>query len=87
MTRPNPPVPALYIFDLDGTLVDSFQDIADAVNGTLAALGSPTLPQEVIKRHVGHGARWLLARCGQGPVPAAVHGGFDEPHPPLRRRL
>jgi len=48
------------LFDLDGTLVDSFQDIADAVNYVLAELGKPSLSLDQVRRHVGHGLRETL---------------------------
>lgn len=57
--------PSLYIFDLDGTLIDSFADIAFAVNQTLTQMSLPTLTHHQIKAHVGLGARWLLRQCLQ----------------------
>jgi phosphoglycolate phosphatase-like HAD superfamily hydrolase len=36
------------VFDLDGTLVDSGEDIARSVNELLSNLGRPTLPHERI---------------------------------------
>jgi HAD superfamily hydrolase (TIGR01509 family) len=49
------------VFDLDGTLVDSFGAIAGSVNTARAALGLPPLPESEITRHVGRGLRQLLA--------------------------
>lgn len=43
------------VFDLDGTLVDSIGDIANAANRMLADIGVDPLPQDVIKRFVGKG--------------------------------
>lgn len=51
---------ALYIFDLDGTLVDSLKDLACAVNRVLEVMGCPQLPEQQIHGYVGQGARWLL---------------------------
>jgi len=53
----------LVVFDLDGTLADTFEDIARATNHVLTAFGCPTLPAEVIKTYVGRGARNLMARA------------------------
>lgn len=53
----------LFIFDLDGTLIDSTRDIANAVNFTLHHLGEPTLTEEVIGSHVGDGVLNLLREC------------------------
>ncbi len=53
----------LFIFDLDGTLIDSTRDIASAVNHTLAYLGEPVLPEAVISDNVGDGVLELLRGC------------------------
>ena len=49
-----------YFFDLDGTLIDSSKDIAQATNYTLKQLGFPPLPEEEIIKHVGYGGKKLL---------------------------
>jgi phosphoglycolate phosphatase len=51
----------LLIFDLDGTLIDSAEDISSALNKTLEFYGKPTLPHEVVVAHIGDGLRKLLA--------------------------
>ncbi|NLD61923.1 HAD-IA family hydrolase [Candidatus Sumerlaeota bacterium] len=48
-------------FDLDGTLVDAFSDIAAAGNAMLSSLGRPTISSEEVKSHVGRGAHYLAA--------------------------
>jgi phosphoglycolate phosphatase len=53
----------LIVFDLDGTLVDSKRDIAEAANETLLRCGAPALPEAAIGRMVGDGAPVLLARA------------------------
>ncbi len=53
----------LIVFDLDGTLVDSRQDIADSANLTLVAFGAQSLPDAAIGRMVGDGAPTLVARA------------------------
>lgn len=53
----------LAIFDLDGTLVDSVEDLAASVNHALHALGLPPRTIDEIRRFVGEGARVLLARA------------------------
>ncbi|MDO4574076.1 MAG: HAD family hydrolase [Planctomycetia bacterium] len=50
------------IFDLDGTLLNSLEDIADASNAALAANGFPTHPVEQYKYFVGDGVRTLVQR-------------------------
>jgi phosphoglycolate phosphatase len=51
------------LFDLDGTLVDSFDDIAASVNHALATVGRPTFPAATIKGWVGEGIHVLLRRA------------------------
>jgi phosphoglycolate phosphatase len=56
-------MPHVVVFDLDGTLVDAFRDIATAVNRPLAARGFPTHSLETIRGMVGDGAGKLLERA------------------------
>ena len=55
-------MPALFVFDLDGTLVDSSQDLADAGNAVLAIYGRPALSSEQVVAMVGDGAGELVRR-------------------------
>ena len=48
-------------FDLDGTLIDSKADLCATVNHARRDLGLAELPQDEVIRHVGRGARHLLA--------------------------
>jgi phosphoglycolate phosphatase len=60
-----PPVARLYdhfIFDLDGTLVDSRVDLAAAVNHVLRAFQLPILPLTTVTGYIGEGARVLVQR-------------------------
>jgi phosphoglycolate phosphatase len=52
----------LLIFDLDGTLVDTRRDLANAVNYALQQLGKEELEVGTITRYVGDGVRKLLER-------------------------
>jgi len=45
-----------YILDLDGTLVDSIDDLGVAINNALSELGYPTYTKEMIKTFVGNGS-------------------------------
>ncbi len=53
----------LVVFDLDGTLVDSSTDLANAVNALLAELGVNRLPDPDIVAMVGEGAAVLVRRA------------------------
>jgi phosphoglycolate phosphatase len=52
----------LVVFDLDGTLVDSSHDLADAGNALLRSYGAPALPPADVVAMVGDGARELVRR-------------------------
>jgi phosphoglycolate phosphatase len=53
----------LMIFDFDGTLVQSGEDIANSVNYTLGTLNLPTLDNEVILTFIGDGVLKLIERA------------------------
>jgi phosphoglycolate phosphatase len=57
------PRPRGVIFDLDGTLADSLQDIASAMNRTLEARGFPQHPVSAYRTFVGEGVRKLVERA------------------------
>ena len=50
----------LFIFDLDGTLVDAYQAIADTFNFTMRKLKLPAQKEHVIHRAVGRGDTYIL---------------------------
>ncbi|HZD95625.1 MAG TPA: HAD-IA family hydrolase [Candidatus Sulfotelmatobacter sp.] len=66
MIRKNRAIPGhtakLLIFDLDGTLIDSRQDLANSVNAMLRHFHRPELPEEVIASYIGNGAPMLVRR-------------------------
>jgi phosphoglycolate phosphatase len=53
----------LIVFDLDGTLIDSRRDLADAANALLVELGAAPLAEEAIGGMVGEGAAALVRRA------------------------
>ena len=58
------------LFDLDGTLLDTLGDLADAVNAALAKHGFPLRTEDEVRSFVGNGIGKLIAR--------AVPAGTDE---------
>ncbi len=70
----------LFVFDLDGTLVDSLRDLADSANELLTQSGAAPLPADDIGRMVGEGAATLVAR-------AFAASGVEEPIDALARFL
>jgi phosphoglycolate phosphatase len=51
----------VFVFDLDGTLIDSKMDLVRSVNAMLRRTGREELPTELIASYVGHGAPQLIA--------------------------
>lgn len=78
MTRPTSERP-LVVFDFDGTLADTWRDLAAALNRTLGDEGLPEVTGPEVKFWVGHGVLPLLSRA----VPGASAGRLEE----LRRRF
>lgn len=60
-----------YIFDLDGTLLDTLDDLAASVNYALRTHGMPAHSTDDVRRFVGNGVRKLMER--------AVPDGADNP--------
>lgn len=56
----------LFVFDFDGTLVDTRLDIADSVNRVLKDLALRTLSHEQIFTFIGRGAKHLIACALEG---------------------
>ena len=59
----------LALFDMDGTVLDTLQDLTDATNAALAKNGFPTHTAEAVRDFVGNGALRLI----QGAVPAGTN--------------
>ncbi len=68
----------LLIFDLDGTLVDSKEDLARAVNAARAHLHLPPIDDQLIYSYVGNGAPVLMRRAlGPDAAEADVQRALD----------
>lgn len=52
-----------YIFDLDGTLLNTLDDLASATNYALRCYGMPEHTRDDIRRFVGNGVRLLMIRA------------------------
>ncbi len=62
---------SIAIFDLDGTLLDTLDDLHGAVNHALAGAGLPLRTRDEVRRFVGNGVELLMRR--------AVPAGTAEP--------
>ena len=51
------------LFDLDGTLLDTLDDLGDSINRALVTLGCPTHGRESFRYFVGEGVRMLVERA------------------------
>jgi phosphoglycolate phosphatase len=67
----------LLIFDLDGTLIDSLPDLADATNQMRGRFGLAPLGPEEVRRLIGQGARSLVERALPGLSPGEVEEGLE----------
>ncbi|MFC1461201.1 HAD-IA family hydrolase [Verrucomicrobiota bacterium] len=70
----------LLIFDLDGTLIDSRQDLCTAINLMRNHYGLPPLSLDTVSGYVGDGIRKLVVRSFQGfetDIDEAVRLDFD----------
>ena len=72
----------IYIFDLDGTLLDTLQDLADSVNHALLQYGMPTHTTDDVRRFVGNGVRRLMELAvpdgAKNPLFEAVFDSFRQ---------
>lgn len=60
-----------YIFDLDGTLLNTLDDLAASTNYALRSAGMPERTTDEVRRFVGNGVKKLMER--------AIPGGLDNP--------
>lgn len=72
--------PQAYLFDLDGTLIDSLADIAESVNRMLEARGHPRREEELFRQMVGDGMEKLVERAlpEQARDAATIRAGVEE---------
>lgn len=71
-----------YIFDLDGTLLDTLTDLTASVNAALRKYGMPEHSLDDIRNYVGNGVRLLMERAvpngAQNPQFDAAFAAFRE---------
>ena len=67
----------LFVFDLDGTLAETREDLAASVNYALERLGFPPRDFQEVTRFIGNGARVLLDRAlGPAASPEGIEKGL-----------
>lgn len=68
----------LVIFDMDGTILDTLDDLCDATNYTLAQMGCPKRSKEEVRCFVGNGILKLLERAmPSGTTKAQIRQAFS----------
>lgn len=83
----------LVIFDLDGTIIDSLDDLTAATNYMLSELGRGELSKSEVRELVGQGAKRLVERALPGVSPEELERGlglflaYNEEHIADRTRL
>jgi len=63
-------------FDLDGTLVDTLEDLTDAVNCMLSGFNRAPLSSDEVRRLVGKGVRNLVKRALETESPEDIERGL-----------
>ena len=51
------------LFDMDGTVLDTLDDLYDSVNYSLAQFSLPPVPRERVRQNLGNGAAFLVSHC------------------------
>ncbi len=86
MTKTYPlPVKAVVI-DLDGTLLNTAPDLAEAANRMLAEMQRPSVPLEVIMTYIGNGVERLIKRVLTGEMYAEPEAALMAQAKPIYER-
>ncbi|MDR1656408.1 MAG: HAD family hydrolase [Deltaproteobacteria bacterium] len=60
------------IFDLDGTILNTLDDLADSLNAALVYLKLPALELETVRQMIGHGLNNLIETACDGRCPVEI---------------
>jgi phosphoglycolate phosphatase len=71
------PISAIVI-DLDGTLLHSAPELAEAANRMLCDMGRPAVSQDLLMSYIGNGIAWLVKRALTGDMHAEPDAGLYE---------
>ena len=66
------------LYDMDGTVLDTLEDLKNAVNAAMAAFDQPPLTLEQVRRYVGNGSRRLIELAlGEGTPDMEIERVLD----------
>ncbi len=51
------------LFDMDGTVLDTLDDLTNAVNASLTHFSLPAVSSSLVRRSLGNGAKYLIDQC------------------------
>lgn len=71
------------VVDLDGTLLDSAPQLAEAANRMLREIGYAPVPQELLTSYIGNGMAWLVKRALTGEMHATPDAALFEHAMPI----
>lgn len=67
------------LFDLDGTLLDTLEDLKDSVNYVMVRYGFPERTLDEVRKAVGNGIRKLIERSvPQGTAEETIESAYDD---------
>jgi phosphoglycolate phosphatase len=87
MKKKFPLIVEAVMIDLDGTLLDTIPDLAEATNLMLNALGEAVLPLDTVRNYVGKGISRLVERALARDIDgkAVLYRGQRSPHDDVSR--
>ena len=51
------------LFDMDGTVLNTLEDLTDSVNYSLSRFSLPEVSASCVRKNLGHGAQYLISHC------------------------
>ena len=51
------------LFDMDGTVLNTLEDLTDSVNYSLSRFSLPEVSTSCVRKNLGHGAKYLISHC------------------------
>ncbi|MCH5342560.1 MAG: HAD-IA family hydrolase [Acetatifactor sp.] len=76
----NPAKYELVIFDMDGTILNMLEDLADSLNHVLELFGYPVRTLDEVKSFVGNGLKKLIERAAPEDVPEETRNQIYREH-------